>query len=358
VLFMIIERKTLLKRTIPFLLVGLLAFALYLIFFVNINEMIETMRQTNLTIFLVSIIASIFEMVFFALAWHFYLTPLSANEPFKKTFAYAYASIFIDQLIPAESLSGEIARIYFVTRDGVDAGKATASVIAQRIFGMLYTAIALIFGALQLSIWSIPSLSLIQSLVLLVVVGTIIVLLLILIICLKENWTQKAITRIVAFIERISRGRWNLNTWRDDIRNSISAFYESLRIFRTRPKKLILPVGFSVLSWFFGISIYYVVFAAMGYVLDWATLTIVYSLVIAIKSVPVGIPAEVGVTEIAMTTLFGVFGVPLNFSAAATVLIRIVTVWFRFLIGFVAIQWIGIKTILHNKTPTQQKILG
>ncbi len=346
---MVIERKTLLKRTIPFLLAGFLAFVLYLIFFVNINEMIEKIKQTNPAIFTVSIAASILEMGFFALAWHYYLKPLSVSVPFKKTFTYSYASAFIDLLIPAESVSGEIARIYFVTQDGIDAGKAAASVMTQRIFGMLYTVIALIFGALQLSIWSFPSLSLIQSLILFVVTGSIIVLSIILVLCLKENWTQNVIAKIIAFIEQITCGRWNLNVWRDEVRKSISAFYESLRIFRANLEKLILPVGFSILSWFSGISIYYLVFAAMGYVLDWATLIIVYSLVIALKSVPVGIPAEIGVTEIAMTTLFGVFGVPLNVSAAATVLIRIVSVWFRFLIGFGAIQWIGIKTILGNE---------
>jgi len=352
---MVIERKTLLKRTIPFLLAGFLAFVLYLIFFVNINEMIEKIKQTNPAIFIVSIAASILEMGFFALAWHYYLKPLSGSVPFKKTFAYSYASVFIDLLIPAESLSGEIARIYFVTHDGIDAGKAAASVMAQRIFGMLYTVFALIFGALQLSIWSIPSLSLIQGLILFVVVGTITVLLIIFVLCFKENWMQNAVAKIISFLERISRGRWNLNVWKDEARKGISAFYESLRIFSANPEKLILPVGFSVLSWFFGISIYYLVFAAMGHVLDWATLIIVYSLVIAIKSVPVGIPAEVGVTEIAMTTLFGVFGVPINISAAATVLIRIVSVWFRFLIGFGAFQWIGVKTIFGNKTFSQRK---
>jgi uncharacterized protein (TIRG00374 family) len=356
---MMLERKTLLKKTIPFILIGLLAFALYLIFFVNINEMIENIRQTNITIFLVSVAVSIFEMAFFALAWHYYLKPLSATVSFKKAFAYSYASVFIDLLIPAESVSGEIAKIYFVTQDGVDAGKAVASIVAQRIFGTLITFGALVIGALQLSIWSIPSLSLIQSLILLVVVSTIILLSLFLILCLKENWTQKAIAKIITFVERISHGRWNLDGWRNEIRKSISAFYESLRTFRANPEKLILPIGFSMLSWFLGISIYYLVFAAMGHTLDWATLVIVYCLIIALKSIPIGVPAEVGVTEIAMTVLFGALLGPawLPISAAATVLIRIVTVWFRFIIGFGAIQWIGIKTIMGKEVSAQQKAL-
>jgi hypothetical protein len=38
-----------------------------------------------------------------------------------------------------------------------------------------------------------------------------------------------------------------------------------------------------------------------------------------------------------------VFKVPVDISATATVLIRLLTLWLRFFIGFVAQQWIGIK---------------
>ncbi len=49
-----------------------------------------------------------------------------------------------------------------------------------------------------------------------------------------------------------------------------------------------------------------------------------------------------------MTTLYSLFGVPIGVSAAATVLIRVLTVWLRLLIGFVAVQWIGIKALMDS----------
>jgi hypothetical protein len=150
-------------------------------------------------------------------------------------------------------------------------------------------------------------------------------------------------------------GRWNIEEWRDKARKAVSAFHDSLKSFASDPNKLILPVAFSIFSWFFSILVYYLVFVAIGYTVDWFVLIIVYSLVIALKSIPVGVPAEMGVTEIAMTTLFGAFSVPLHISAAATVLIRIVTVWFRLVIGFGAIQWVGVKTIMESETPVGQK---
>jgi uncharacterized protein (TIRG00374 family) len=338
------KRKTLLYRTLPFLIIGLLAFVLYLVFFVNIDEMIATIKQTNVPIYLISVVATVAEVGLFSSAWHYFLKPLSATLPFKKAFMYVWASSFIDLLIPAESVSGEISRIYFITHDGVDGGKAVASVVTQRILGTFLIVGTLAIGASYLLIFQIPFPSLIQSLIFSVV-------------WFKENWTQNWIDKIIVFVERITRGRWNLNAWRDKARKDTRTFYESIRSFGANPKKLILPIGFSILSWFFSILVYYLVFAAMGYTLDWAILIVVYSLVIALKSIPVGVPWEFGVTEIAMTTLFVAFLGPqwLPISAAATILIRIATDGFRFVVGFGAVQWIGIKILMESETPPEQK---
>ena len=354
---MIPKRKTLLYRTLPFLILGILAFVLYLVFFVNIDEMIATIKRTNLSIYLLSVFATVAQMGLFSLAWHYFLKPLSASVSFKKAFLYTWASSFIDLLIPAESVSGEISRIYFITRDGVDAGKAVASVVTQRILGTFLIIGTLVSGALYLLMFQIYFPPLIQSLIFFVMFAAAIFLCLISIVCLKENWTQNLIDKIIVFVERVTRGRWNLNTWRDKVRKDTKVFYESLRFFGANPEKLILPILFSIMSWFFSILVYYLVFAAIGYVLDWAILILIYSLVVALKSIPVGIPWEVGVTEIAMTTLFGAFLGPqwLSIGAAATVLIRIATDMLRFVVGFGAIQWFGIKTLMESETPAGQK---
>ena len=349
------KRKTLLYRTVPFLIIGLLAFVLYLVFFVNIDEMIATIKQTNVPIYLISAVATVLEVGLFSSAWHYFLKPLSATLPFKRAFMYVWASSFIDLLIPAESVSGEISRIYFITHDGIDTGKAVASVVTQRILGTFLIVGTLISGALYLLIFQIPFPSLVQSLIYFVIAASAIFLCLISVVWFKENWTQKLIDKIIVFAERITRGRWNLNAWRDKARKDTKTFYESIHSFGANPKKLFFPILFLTLSWFFSILVHYLVFAAIGYILNWAILIVVYSLVITVKSIPVGIPWEFGVTEIAMATLFGAFGVPLSISVAATVLIRIVTDFFRFVVGFGAFQWIGIKTLTESETLVEQK---
>ncbi|MEM3703424.1 MAG: hypothetical protein QXX79_03260, partial [Candidatus Bathyarchaeia archaeon] len=69
------------------------------------------------------------------------------------------------------------------------------------------------------------------------------------------------------------------------------------------------------------------------------------SIVSAVKSIPIGVPFEVGLPEITMTTMYVVLGVPFGTSATATILSRILTLWLRFFVGFIVQQWIEVKAI-------------
>jgi uncharacterized membrane protein YbhN (UPF0104 family) len=68
--------------------------------------------------------------------------------------------------------------------------------------------------------------------------------------------------------------------------------------------------------------------------------------VLAVKSIPVGIPFEVGLPEITMTTLYTGFGILPEVAATATILSRILTLWLRFFIGLGAQQWLDLKPVL------------
>jgi len=92
----------------------------------------------------------------------------------------------------------------------------------------------------------------------------------------------------------------------------------------------------------------FLVFVSLGYPIHFNFVIIVYSIRCAIRSIPLGVPAEVGVMEVLMTTLYSLFGVPIGISAAATVLIRVLTVWLRLFIGFMAVQWVGIKALVGS----------
>jgi uncharacterized membrane protein YbhN (UPF0104 family) len=75
---------------------------------------------------------------------------------------------------------------------------------------------------------------------------------------------------------------------------------------------------------------------------------VISSIFVAVKSIPIGIPFEVGLPEITLTTLLVFFGVPWQVSATATILMRLLTLWVRFFIGFGVQQWLGIKAMTSS----------
>jgi len=81
-----------------------------------------------------------------------------------------------------------------------------------------------------------------------------------------------------------------------------------------------------------------------------STIAIVYCISIGIQSAPVGIPGEVGVLEVVMTSLYTLLNVDIGVAAAATILTRVITLWLRLLIGGLTVQWLGIKSLKPSST--------
>jgi uncharacterized membrane protein YbhN (UPF0104 family) len=57
----------------------------------------------------------------------------------------------------------------------------------------------------------------------------------------------------------------------------------------------------------------------------------------------------VGFTEIVMSSSYSLLGIPLAVSLSATLLTRVVTLWFKLIVGYVAFQWAGIEILLDRK---------
>jgi hypothetical protein len=77
------------------------------------------------------------------------------------------------------------------------------------------------------------------------------------------------------------------------------------------------------------------------------------AIVVAIRSVPTGLPFEGGIPEFAITTLHVGFGVQAPLSATATILNRLLTLWLRFCIGLGAQQWLELRYFLVESKSLQ-----
>ena len=348
------ERHRILLRTIPFIAIGLLIFVLYLVLFVNIPQMIAVIQRTNMLVYSLAALALILATFLFTLTWQHLLLPLSVEISIKKAFAYVWIGVFTDLLIPAESVSGEIAKTYLMSKEpNANPGKVIASLVCQRMLGTITTTAILFIGFLALLALNYSMTGLMLQILVLMAIVSAVALGFLVAVCIKEKWTERLVISIMSFVERVSRGRFKLEHLQTKVIDALRAFYESLRTFGSEPAKLLPAIIFNVLSWLFSIAVVFLVFVSIDYLgIDIPTLlvkvAIVYTLLVAIKSIPIGVPAEVGLPDIVMTTLFILFGIPPDVSAAATVLSRILTVWLSFFIGFVAVQWFGVRSLMES----------
>lgn len=352
---MIPEKRVLIKRTLPLLLIGLLIFIAYLYFFVDIHEMIASVKGIDLFYYSLAVVVLLLNTVFSSLAWQYFLRPLSINIPFRKTLLFALIGSFVDILVPAESISGDASKTYLMSKDsGENAGKVVASIVSHRILSMIITLSSLIIGSLSLFILRYKLPSFILNLIILVVIGTVVSLVLMFLLCLREQLAQKIIDSLLRFFAFILRGRLQLASLRSKTRKALSVFHQSIEALGRKPRSLVQPVVFSVVAWLLSVLLYFLVFISLGHTVSIGVLIIVYSIVCSIQTVPIGVLGGVGPMEIVMTSLYiALLGPQLGpqaapVGAAATVLIRIITVWFKLLIGFMAIQWVGIKASIGS----------
>jgi len=330
---------------------GIIAFFIYLYFFrIDIPTIIATAQRIDLFIYFLAVAFTILDAFFFSLSWHTLLNFLSVNLSVVKSFLYVWYSVFIDIVIPAESISGEISRVYLVTREqNGTSGKAVASVIAQRLMGMGINIANLLIGICLLLVRGQVG-GIVLNITLLLAILTTFFLALLILLCIKETWTLRVIDAVIRLLGRVSRSGWKLTKIKEDVHTAARMFHDSIREFWHTPKTLFLSLFFYVLAWLLNLSVSYLVFRSVKFPIDWSVVIIISSIVAAVQSIPLGVPFEAGLPEITMTTLYALMGIPLDISATATILIRILTVWLRFFIGFAAQQWLEIKTITTTST--------
>jgi uncharacterized protein (TIRG00374 family) len=341
-------------------LVGLVAFFLYiLIFKVDLFEIAATIQHANLYPYLLATIFTLLDTLFFALAWHSLLSFLSVQVSRIRLYVFVWVGIFVDTLIPAESVSGEISRIYLVNKqESGTTGKATASIVVQRLIGMGISIGTLLTGAAFLFIE--PQIrGIVLMLVLFLVAVILLFLVLVLLLCVKERWTMRIIDGILKLAGWISRGRLKLSKVREEAVEAAKAFHSAVKEYLHAPRTMLVAVSFSLTSWVLGMAVLYLTFSAIGYPqITLSAILVVSAIFSAVKSIPVGVPFEVGLPEITMTSLLILFDVPADVSATATILMRLLTLWLRFFVGFAAQQWVGIKGITTEGTTKAPKTLA
>ncbi|MFQ6080987.1 MAG: YbhN family protein [Candidatus Bathyarchaeia archaeon] len=345
---MIKGKLSLKKKSVTVLVAGLLAFVLFLYFFVDMGSVVTTIQQANPVYYSLAFIAAVVNMLFHSLTWWCLLRLLSIRVSFLKVLSFIWIGSFVDILVPAESVSGEITRAYLMSKDsGENMGRIAMSVIGHRILYTTISLVGLIAGSTLFTLrHDVPQLVL--SLIVAITVGTAASLVFLLLLCFKRKISQKIVDLLLSFLDFILRGRWRLARLRPKARRTLNAFYEGIKTLGDHPRSLVWLVTFSATAWFFNLLIPFFVFISLGIEPPLSTIVVVFSLTNALQTVPLGIPGEVGLIEITMTSLYTVLGIPSTISSTATILARGVTLWFKLFVGGMMVQGMGIKKLMDG----------
>jgi len=343
------------KASMGLAVLGLLAFMLYLYFFVGFDSMLEILEKVDPVeyslYYSLTLVAILVSMIFYAMTWHELLKVLSLDLSLKKAFLYSWVGNFVDLVLPLETVSGEFTRLYLIREEVNDIGRAIASLVYHRIISISTTLITLIVSSLYLIMGYNIQMDIILFLSV-VVIGTAATVILLLYLSLNE----KAAGRIVDFLMRLAslfiKSEKRLASLKERALSDLSVFHSSVKSVGKNPRILAKSFMYSYLSWFSHLAIYLLVFYALG--VSWILqcipqMIVVFSITLAVQTVPVGFP--VGLVELVMTYLYNIL---LSTSPAvnglATSLIRVVTFWFQILVGFLIVQWLGIKRLLQTNS--------
>ena len=311
--------------------------------------MIVTIQQIDIFYYSLAIAVLLLNMLAYSLTWQYILRPLSIKVSFMKTMMITWVGAFVEFFVPSESIGEDVSKSYLMAKEsGENTGKVVASVLGQRIISMVVTLIVLIVCSLSLlsSQYAIPSS--VSILMLLISVGTAIPLIFIFLLCIKEQLSHRLIDLLIRFCVFISRGRLNLENLKSKAKNALESFHQSMGFLGKNPRSLVQPLFFALASYFLSVLVSYFVFASLGYTVSFVLLTIVYSLSRSLQSIPTMLPGEVGFIEPVMTSLYIALLGPqaATVSAAATILTRVLWVWLRLPLGFIALQWIRRRGLL------------
>ncbi|MGB9741092.1 MAG: lysylphosphatidylglycerol synthase transmembrane domain-containing protein [Candidatus Bathyarchaeia archaeon] len=332
--------------------VGIIAFIVYIYLFnVDISTIIRIAQRTNLYFYSWAIIFLFLQSFLFALSWRFLVNFLSVKLSVAKSLLYVWYGTFIDIIIPGESISGEISKVYLIAREqNGTSGKVIASLVTQRFMGMAINVATLLVGVSLLIVKGQLG-GIILNLAVFLTVAITAFLLLLLLLCFKEEWTKKIVNAILRFVEWLGHGHLKLTKIKEETAQALRMFHDSMKSFGHAYKTLFASSTFLVASWILSLTIDYLIFQSIGYPVTWEVIIVSNAIFVAVKSIPIGVPFEIGLPEIAMTTLYIVLGVNPDISATVTILNRILTLWLRFFVGFAVQEWLEIRAIrMFNKT--------
>lgn len=336
------------NKLLLFIGIGLFTLVLYLYYFVGTSNIADVIKRADLLTYTSAFVAFILSVLFSSLTWRSLLKNLTVKVKMRQVLIFMWVGMFFDATVPEPGWSGDISKAYMLAKSSdEDIGKIIASVVSQKIIGMGITVLDLILGLVLLARGYLLSRGI------LIFIGAVLVLT---VSSLAVVWyvstRPKATSRILGWLIKaasfLRRGRWDPKEFRSGAEDFLSKFHGGIRTLSAKPMALVKPTLLSLISWVFDVSVVFLVFASLGYPIPVDKVLIIYALTGSLQIIGISF---VGFTEIIMSGAYTVLGVQPALSLSVTLLTRVVTLWFKLIVSYVAFQWAGVKILAGTKQP-------
>ena len=315
--------RTLLRRMIPGLLLGFLAL-IGLGLAGDLQQVGVQIRKFNLWMFPAALCFTLFNYALRFLKWHFYIRQIGAKDLAWQQSLRLFVAGFPLAVTPGKA--GEVLKaIWLRSLTGVPVARGISVVVAERISDGLA-----VLGLSTVGVIGYPQYWPAFALILIGLVGIVAI-----------SQVRPAALWILALGEHIPFIRRFVGGLRE--------FYEgSFALFR--PGVTLLAVALGAVSWLGEGVGFYLLLLGLGLPAGWelfslAVFTLSFSTVIGAVS---ALPGGMGAAEASIAGMLALLGgIPAPAASAATLLIRLATLWFGVSLGL--ITWIFSRDLLGLK---------
>jgi len=330
------------RKSMALIILGMCIYFFYL-YYVGFQDILQSLSQVNLALFLLAVAVALMGVLFDSLAWQLVAGKFDYKVPLWDMFLIYMSSIFMNNLIPSGSFSGETARIYFLEKleGGSRIERSSATVAATRIITalpfILGTAVGLAYLALATDApaWALAACSGIT--IFLVFLNIIFVG-----VCFADDWLERIIFTLIDHLERI----FHVSIDRSMCTGIMSRFHYSMKTLAEHRGTLFQSTLWAVVGWLCMTLVAVIIFRSMGMSVPLRAVFAVYAVMIFLQMLPLFLPGGVGFVDIVMSTLFAAIGIPMHAAVAATILTRLIQLWLLTALGGLATAYL-VKKINH-----------
>jgi len=322
-----------------FLIVGVVFFIGY-IFYSKPFSVLSEVGRFDPRIFAAAVGVNYIGLFFLSASCHILLKSLGFRNSLWKSIQVSFVGLFVVWMVPFPS-GFEIIRAYLIKdEEGGGLGQAVSSVIFSKVYYFISFGLMISLGSLivryinnsqipirSVFIWFAIIFAIVNTALFAVILTPDIMMW---IHKISPEWLKRQMQN------RVYSNRFGLNSF-DEFIHEIQA---SLKILRNKPIENLLSLLLVGFHWSTGAITAYLVAMSLGESINFWVIVLIYAVIEFIQQLNFIIPSGLGVVDAGLAGALVVVGVPLEVAGAISLLTRLATYWFEFILcGIVSFQF-------------------